>query len=173
MNTGQTILTIGAFVLLTTILQGLYNSLGNVGSDISSGQDGILATTIATSYCESVNRLAFDQISDTSDAALASPLLLTYPCGREAGEDSLADFNDFDDLNGYSEVKIAGGSGRAYRTIFTVSYVNETDVSTIVANRTYVKRLDMKTWRISPPALRDEIIDTLSTSLVLGYFHFD
>lgn len=173
MNTGQTILTIGAFVLLTTILQGLYNSLGNVGADITSGQDGILATTIATSYCESVNRLAFDQITDTSDVALTTPLLLTFPCGREAGEDSLADFNDFDDLNGYSEVKVAGGSGRSYRTIFRVSYVDEANVSNISISRTYVKRLDMKTWRISPPALSDEIIDTLETSLVMGYFHFD
>ena len=173
MNTGQTILTIGAFVLLTTILQGLYNALGNVGSDISSGQDGILATTIATSYCESVNRLAFDQITDTSDVALTTPLLLSYPCGPEAGEDSIADFNDFDDLNGYSEVKVAGGSGRSYQTTFTVSYVDEADLSTIVPLRTYLKRLDMKTWRIAPPALSDEIIDTLTTSVVMGYFHFD
>jgi hypothetical protein len=173
MNTGQTILTIGAFVLLTTILQGLYNSLGNVGADISSGQDGILATTIATSYSEMVNRLAFDQVTDTSDVALTSPLLLTYPCGPEAGEDSIAEFNDFDDFNGYSEVKVAGGSGRSYRTTFTVSYVDEANLSSIVAVRTYLKRMDMKTWRVAPAPTGDEIIDTLTTSLVMGYYHFD
>jgi hypothetical protein len=173
MNTGQTILTIGAFVLLTTILQGLYNSLGNVGADISSGQDGILATTIATSYSEMVNRLAFDQVTDTSDVALASPLLLSYPCGPEAGEDSIAEFNDFDDFNRYSEVKVAGGSGRSYRTTFIVSYVDEANLSSIVAVRTYLKRMDMKTWRVAPPPTSDEIIDTLTTSLVMGYYHFD
>ena len=173
MNTGQTILTIGAFVLLTTILQGLYNSLSNVGADIASGQDGILATTIATSYCETVNRLAFDQVTDTSDVALTSPLFLTYPCGPEAGEDSLANFNDFDDLNGFAENKVAGGSGRTYRTTFKVSYVDELNLASIVANRTYLKRLDMRTWRVLPPPTGDEIIDTLTTSLVMGYFHFD
>ena len=173
MSTGQTILTIGAFVLLTTILQGLYNSLANIGGDISSGQDGILSTTIATSYCEFANRLAFDQITDTSDVALTSPLTLSYPLGPEAGEDSLSDFNDFDDLNGYSEVKVAGGSGRAYRTTFRVTYVDELNINSYLPNRTYLKRLDMKTWRISPPPLREEILDTLSTSLIMGYFHFD
>ncbi|MEW6509790.1 MAG: hypothetical protein AB1428_02395 [Bacteroidota bacterium] len=173
MSTGQTILTIGAFVLLTTILQGLYNSLGNVGSDISSGQDGILATTIATSYCEIANGLAFDQVTDTSDVGLTSPLFFTYPCGPEAGEDSMANYNDFDDLNGFVDEKTAGGSGRRYRTEFRVSYVDELNLSSIVFLRSYIKRLDMKTWRVFPPAAHDEIIDTLNTSLVMGYFHFD
>lgn len=173
MSTGQTILTIGAFILLTTILQGLYASLGNVGTDISDGQDGILETTIATSYTEVANGLAFDQITDTSDVALTSPAALTYPPKPEAGETTLGTFNDFDDLNGYSESKTAGGSGRIYKTTFTVSYVDSNDVSLVVNYRTYLKRLDMKTWRTFPAPGAAEIIDTLKTSVVMGYFHFD
>ena len=123
MSLGQTILTIGAFILLTTILQGVYSSIGNIGSDISGGQDGILATTIATSYIEIANGLAFDQITDTSDVALTSPALLTYPPGPEPGETTLDSFNDFDDLNGFVDEKVAGGSSRKYKTTFTVSYV--------------------------------------------------
>jgi hypothetical protein len=173
MSTGQTMLTIAAFVLLTTILQGLYNSLGNVGTDISSGQDGILSTTIATSYTEFANGLSFDQITDTSDVALSTPAVLTYPCGPEAGEDSLAVFNDFDDFNGYVHDKVAGGSGRKFRTTFSVCYVDSNDVGTSVGYRTYLKRLDMRTWRIAPPATGDELIDTLTTSIVMGYFRFN
>jgi hypothetical protein len=173
MSTGQTLLTIGAFILLTTILQGVYGSLGDVGRDIASSQDGILATSIATSYCEVAYGLAFDQVTDTSDIALTSPGVLTYPPGPEAGEDSLSDFNDFDDLNGFSDVKIAGGSGRQYKTSFAVSYADSNDVSHSVAYRTYLKRLDMKTWRVVPPPTGDEIIDTLRTSIVMGYFHFN
>jgi MSHA pilin protein MshD len=173
MSTGQTLLTIGAFVLLTTILQGVYGSLGDVGRDIARSQDGILATSIATSYCEYAYGLAYDQITDTSDVALASPATLTYPPGREAGEDSLCNFNDIDDLNGWFDVKIAGGSGRKYQTGFTVSYVDTNDVSHAVNYRTYIKRLDMKTWRIYPLPLTDETIDTLKTSIVMGYFHFN
>ena len=173
MSTGQTILAIGAFILLTTILQGVYGSLGDVGRDISSSQDGILATSIATSYCEIAYGLAFDQATDTSDVALASPAALTYPPGPEAGEDSLSDFNDFDDLNGFTDVKTAGGSGRQYTTRFAVSYVDSSDVSHAVTYRTYLKRLDMKTWRTFPPRAADEVIDTLRTSIIMGYFHFN
>jgi hypothetical protein len=173
MSTGQTLLSIGAFILLTTILQGVYGSLGDVGADIASSQDGILSTSIATSYCELAYGLAFDQVTDTSDVGLTTPTVLTYPPGREAGEDSLSDFNDFDDLNGWADVKSAGGSGRQYKTSFVVSYVDSSDVSHVVAYRTYLKRLDMKTWRTVPPPSGDEIIDTLRTSIVMGYFHFN
>ena len=173
MSTGQTFLSIGAFILLTTILQGVYGSLGDVGRDIADSQDGILATSIATSYCEIAYGLAFDQVTDTSDVGLTSPSFLTYPPGPEAGEDSLSDFNDFDDLNGFSDVKAAGGSGRQYKTTFSVFYVDSTDVSHNVPYRTYLKRLDMKTWRTVPPPAASEIIDTLKTSIVMGYFHFN
>lgn len=173
MNTGQTIITIGAIVLLTTILQGTYASLGNVGSDIASGQDGILATTIATSYCEIANGLSFDAVTDTSDDALATPTALTYPCAAEAGEDSLFKFNDFDDFNNFVDDKLAGTSGRRYRTRFAVSYVDEANIANSVAYRTYIKRLDMKTWRVFPAPMAEETLDTLVTSIVMGYFHFD
>ena len=173
MSTGQTLLTIGAFVLLTTILQGTYNSLMNVGADISSGQDGILQTTIAASYSEIAYSLAFDQLTANSDTALISLSGLTYPPGPEAGEDSLQNFNDFDDFNGFVDTKVAGGSGRRYKTRFTVSYVDSNNIGTTVTYRTNVKRLDMKTWRTFPPPMVEEILDTLTTSIVMGYFHFN
>jgi hypothetical protein len=172
MSTGQTFLTIGAFILLTTILQGVYSSIGSIGTDISGGQDGILATTIATSYIEYANGLAFDQATDTSDVALTSPSSLTYPPGPEAGETGFDSFNDLDDLNGFLDEKTAGGSSRKYTTRFTVSYVDSANVSATVNYRTYLKRLDMKTWRTFPVPGTDEIIDTLGTSIVMGYFHF-
>jgi hypothetical protein len=172
MSTGQTFLTIGAFILLTTILQGVYSSIGNIGTDISGGQDGILETTIATSYIEYAKGLAFDQVTDTSDVALGAPSSLTYPPGPEPGETGFSSFNDFDDLNGFVDEKFAGGSSRKYRTLFTVSYVDSGDVSKTVSYRTYLKRLDLQTWRTFPVPAPDEIIDTLRTSTVMGYFHF-
>jgi hypothetical protein len=172
MSTGQTFLTIGAFILLTSILQGVYSSIGSIGTDISGGQDGILATTIATSYIEYANGLAFDDITDTSDVALTTPAALTYPPGPEPGETGFDTFNDFDDLNGFVDEKTAGGSSRKYKTLFTVSYVDSSDVSHVVAYRTYLKRLDMRTWRTFPVPTSDEIVDTLKTSIVMGYFHF-
>jgi len=172
-TTGQTMLTIFAFVLLTTTLNSFYRLLGESGDEISTGQDGILATTIATSYMEIAQGLAFDERTDTTDAAIYDISVLTdpYNLGPEGVmEDSIQNFNDFDDFDGFTLEKEATGTGRKYATQFSVSYVNPSDISEISGTRTYLKRMDMKTWRIFPPA---PVADTLRLSLVLGYFHFD
>lgn len=172
MSTGQTMLTIFAFVLLTTTLNNFYRLLGASGDDISTGQDGILATSIATSYLEIAQGLAYDEQTDTTDAALYDVNVLTLPAylGPEVNEDSLHKFNDFDDFDGFLTEKEATGTGRIYATQFAVNYVNASDVTQITNARGYVKRLDLQTWRIQPPTPR---ADTLRLSLVLGYFHFD
>jgi hypothetical protein len=172
MGTGQTILTIGAFMLLTSILHGVFVSTSNVSADVASGQDGILATTIAVSFAEHANRLAFDDVTDSSNV-IDDPNLLTLSLGREAGEDSLWKFNDFDDFNGWTEDRVAGNSGRRYRTTFTVSYADPNHIDQNSSSRGFLKRLDMKTWRTLPLPLGDEQIDTLKTSIVMGYFHFE
>ena len=173
MTTGQTMLTLAAFVFLSTVLMNFYRTLASTGDDISSGQDGILATTISTSYLEIAQGLSFDEITDTS--FVATPALLTAPASlrREAGEDSLHHFNDFDDFNGFTQDKDAGGTGRRYRSRFTVYYVDPVNVESKVMVKTFLKRMDIKTWRTIPAATSGSDLDTLNMSLVVGYFHFD
>ena len=92
MNTGQTMLTLAAFVFLSTVLMNFYRTLASTGDDISSGQDGILATTIATSYLEIAQGLSFDEVTDSSTLAFLNPSALTSPgaLGHDgADEDSL------------------------------------------------------------------------------------
>ena len=176
MNTGQTIITIAAFVFLTTILLNFYGLVASTGDDISSGQDGILETTIATSYMELAQGVSFDEVTDSSDVAILNPTALTASSSLgpdEASEDSIQNFNDFDDFNGLTVDKQPGGTNRKYRTSFTVSYVDPTNVSNVTTTRTFVKRMNLKTWRIFPAAGVNERLDTLRTSLIMGYFHFD
>ncbi len=176
MNTGQTIITIAAFVFLTTILLNFYGLVASTGDDIASGQDGILETTIATSYMELAQGLSYDEVSDSSDIAIHNASALTWPShlGPDAAsEDSIQNFDDFDDFNGLVVDKQPGGTNRIYRTSFAVNYVSPTNLQTIVSTKTFVKRLDLKTWRIFPVAGANERLDTLRTSLVMGYFHFD
>jgi len=174
MNTGQTIMTLGAFLLLTTVLLNFYSVLADTGETIASGQDGILATTISTSYIELAQGLAFDEVTDTSDIALANPSVLTSPgaLGPEGSyEDSIQNFTDFDDFNGKTFEKDASGTNRRYRTTFTVHYVNPMNIENISTTRTFVKRMDLTTWRIFPPV--NGRTDTVRTSTVMGYFNFN
>jgi hypothetical protein len=174
LGSGHTLLTLGAFVLLSTILVNFYGTSASAGDAIGSGQDGIFLTTITTSFIEQAQGLAFDAVTDTMHVGLSNVTSLTSPLylGPEAGEDSLYSFNDFDDFNGFSIEREAGTSNRRYRAEFTVSYVNPTDLETVSLSRTFVKRLDIKTWRTFPVS-REGGVDTLRSSFVMGYFHFD
>jgi hypothetical protein len=129
MTTGQTMLTIAAFALLSTVLVNFYRLLGASGDDIASGQDGILATTIATSHMEIANGLAFDEITDTSNIAYQNPSALTSHdnLGPDAAnEDSIHKFDDFDDFNNFEAEKTARGTNHRYTTKFVVNYVDPT-----------------------------------------------
>ncbi|MFN0159351.1 MAG: hypothetical protein ACKVRP_14920 [Bacteroidota bacterium] len=176
MSTSQTLLSMAAMMFLSTILLGFYRLLAGTGDDISSGQDGILATTISTSYMEVAHGLAFDTVTDSSDIAINNVSVLTAPAslGRDhVSEDSLHNFDDFDDFHGFTADKEAPGTGRRYRTMFKVYYANATSVGQNSTSRTFLKRLDLKTWRIAPPATGGAQLDTVKMSTVLGYFHFD
>ncbi len=170
MNSGHMLLTIVAFVFLTTVLLSFYSLLASNGDTMTNSQDGILATTLATSYMEIASGLAFDERTDTSDAAIRNPGALSTVLGREsASEDSIYHFNDFDDFNNFSVEEVPNGTTRRYKTTFSVSYVNPGNAESISGVPTFVKRMDLKTWRTFPRGRAD----TLKLSMVMGYFHFD
>lgn len=178
---GQSLLSVGALMLLAMLLLSLYRLAGESGRTLDDAQSGITALTLTTSYMEIAQRLEFDEITRT-DTVYTDPVmalnLLTAPTslGREPGEISMRDFgrtalysfDDFDDfhLDTLTESGITGNN-EVYRTAFAVTYVSKDSVVKCVNFRTPLKRLDMKIWRIFPPST-----DTLRTSLFLGYWKF-
>ena len=176
MNTGQTFLTIGALVLLMTSLVGFYRLLGHNGERLEISQSGITAPTIATSIMEIASSLPFDAVTDTTDAAITAIGLLTHPnaLGNEgAFDDSLQKYNDFDDFNGDTLVRVMPGGLGEFTVAFAVHYVDPANVNAIQGSRSYVKRLDMTIWKSFPPPADAEGTDTTRMSMVMGYFHFD
>lgn len=176
MTTGQTFLTIGALVLLSITLMGFYRLLAHNGERLDMSQAGITSATIATSFMEIASGLAFDAATDTTNEAIWDINWLTEPSylGHEdALDDSIHKFDDFDDFNRYKLVREMPGMLGEFTTVFAVSYVDPTNVSKKVSNRTYVKRLDMKIWRSFPEPPPGEAADTLRMSMVMGYFNFE
>ena len=177
MSTGQTMMTIFALILLTTVLMSFYAIVANTGDDIARNQEDILATAVASSWSELAQGLAYDHVTDTSDIAFQNPSALTSPSllGVDPGEatDTVARYNDFDDFNGVTLTKTADSTGYTFATRFRVSYVDTNDVNTIVNYRTFIKRMDMVTWRTIPAPGQGGSIDTLFTSIVYSYFNFN
>lgn len=168
-------------MLLTTILLNFYRVLGETGEDISSGQDGILASTIASSYIEKAAGLAYDE--KTFQASIRNATDLTNPIalGPDLGEHNVNDFNDVDDFN-MCEVNDSLYNGpakadslltRVFRVRMDVCYVNPGDMATASASTQWTKRVDVKIWRVFPPPTSSSRLDTLKMSQVVGYFKFN
>jgi hypothetical protein len=178
MSSFQTVITLFAFMLFSTILVSFYRLLGESGDTIGAAQQGISEQTLVTTYTELANGLYFDEVSQDSNItpteinSLTSPTMLGRENPPPTGEPIEADlrtFDDFDDLNNFDIVvnSMPGVIG-TYKTHFDVYYVSPTDINLKVSTRTFIKRLDMKICRLSPPSK-----DTLKTSVIMGYFHFD
>jgi|GEM_PF-557052 len=184
MTTGQTILAMGALVLLTTIMLNFYRIFSHSWDTVDGTQMGIDATTIATSIFEMAHGLAFDAATDTmtvsvdnKDQWLTAPASLgpeTFPII----EDTLTKFNDFDDFNLYSSnynnppLRIDAGANGIYKADFHVYYVQPDDVNVQVWERTFTKRMDIEVWRSEPPPPAGADIDTVRMFTVMGYFTF-
>ncbi len=176
MATAQTLLTIGALVLLSLSLLNFNGTVAQTGNTIGSAQDGILETTIATSFLELAQGLSFDEVTDSSHVPLSAIEKLTSPSKLgpdNSSENSVYAFNDFDDFNGMTLDKDVSGNGHRYRAQFAVHYIDPANALQILNKQTVAKRMDMKIWRIVPPLRSSSLSDTLKMSMVMGYFHFD
>lgn len=176
MNTGQVLLVIFAFVFLSTVMLN-FNQTTAMGTDsVDYAQRGILLTTVATSYAEIIRGLAYDEVTDTSYVP-ANQLSLLTPAAmlgsEKAIEDTIRFMNDVDDFNGKTFNKTIAGTQRTFRTTFRVYYVSSTDPSAYAASPTLLKRVDMRTWQISPAIATPMPGDTLDSHILVGYFHFN
>jgi hypothetical protein len=170
-------LTLGAFCLFVMLLLTFYKILAQSSVTINDAQAGISEMTLATTYIELAQGLGFDEATQDSFLTPSEINTLTAPANLgpdnpppagEHLENDIRYFDDIDDLKNFEVVDstLTGILG-TYKTRFDVNYVNALDVNTISATRTFVKRLDIKVWRIAPPSR-----DTLKMSYVMGYFHF-
>ncbi|RPI06786.1 MAG: hypothetical protein EHM64_01670 [Ignavibacteriae bacterium] len=181
MNTGQTMLTIAALALLSVITMRYYSSVGNTAVNLSETTGGFTATTIATSFIERAQNLAFDHYTDTmrQSSVLKNKSLLTTPIllGREVTDDTdYAYFDDFDDFNNIAPIEYTPpDSTERYAVTFRVYYVEPSNINTAVDHQTFLKRMDVMVWRTIPPpsdTTRSKA-DTARMTTFYGYYKFN
>jgi hypothetical protein len=166
MNTGQVMMSIAAFAFLGTVLVNFNNLILANNEDMSNSHDVIIATSISATFLEAAQGLNFDE--NSIGQPVNSPSDLTDPndLGPD-GEPDYTQFDDFDDYNGYSITPAEGNNG-VFRSDFIVSYVDPENIN-FRSVQTYVKRLDVKTWRVDVPFTTD----TVRMFTTMAYFKFD
>jgi hypothetical protein len=161
MNTGQTLITIGAMLILSMTILNVNHNYNNTSTAMLNTKFNILATSLATSMIEEATGKAFD--ANTVDNTVSSTTSLTA-VGPGVGE-HYPYFNDFDDFDGYSRIDSTMPSAK-FEIACEVDYINPANPNTAVT--------PTKTWhkKMTVTVTSDAMEDTVRMSKVYSYFYF-
>lgn len=164
MNTGQSLLSIGALLLLSLTVLRVNNGILTSDSVMMDSKFGVLATSLATSIVEKASKKAFD--ANTAEDAVSNLTQLTLPAnlGPGVGETPPDDCNDFDDFNGYTE-NVTNMPSAEFDISCEVRYVNPNNLDGTSTSSTWHKKLTVTVTSPSSP-------DTIRLSTVYSYWYF-
>jgi hypothetical protein len=164
MNTGQTLLTIVAIVLLGSNVVSVNRTFTQHGVILQHTEIGIFGVSLALSIIEEAQGKAFDQ--NTCDSLAMSTNELTQPLnlGKEALETDRPSFNDFDDYNGWRDTVGIEGVDRFYRWA-SVVYVDTTNIDESSSSRKWHKKLTVF-------VKGENARDTLQLGYIFSYWSF-
>jgi hypothetical protein len=170
MGSGQTLLTIGALILLSIVILSGNKRLNDNDEYLLETRFGLEATAIATSIIEMASQMPFDEMSwdSTKIEKEADDFTLSSNLGPDAGENSYDTFDDFDDFNQYTETDTT--QQNIYKVLCQVGYVEAKNTGSVLDSysllRTLFKKLDVT---ISSPVTND----TLKLSYIHGFWFFN
>ena len=165
MNTGQSLLTIGALLILSLTVLRVNNSILVTDNILQDSKLGVLATSVATSLMEEASKKAFDEGS-VDDAVLDVSALtaagdLHYDSGEDANDSGT--FDDFDDYNGYTQQDTINTID--YSIACSVSYVDPDNIDGTTTIKTWHKKI---TVTVTSSFYKDP----LTFSTIYSYWHF-
>ena len=174
MNTGQSILTIGAMLLLSVLILRINSTLFYSGQVVSSSKLSLIAMSLAQSRLEEIKHKSFDE--STVGNTINNLNLLTAPTslGTETGE-TYPNFDDIDDYNKKTfkdTVQVDPNLPRnrlsnveIFQDSCTVVYVSINNLDLAVNTRTWNKKI---TVRVTNKTMKDVI----TTSTIYSYWVF-
>ena len=160
MNTGQSLFSIGALLILSLTVLRVNNSILLTDSVMQDTKIGVLATSAATSLIEEAGKKAFDENS-INDAVL-SLSGLSNSLGYNTGE-TQETFDDFDDYNGYILRDTINTID--FKMVCAVNYINPDNIDGTTTQKTWHKKM---TVTVSSSFSKD----TLVFSSVYSYWYF-
>ncbi len=168
MGTGQTLLTIGAVMLLGAIILTTSRSLVDNNEVLLRNNLELEEVSLATSVIEEAQEKAFDETTilqtDTSLSQLTPVSLL----GQENNDPTdTDDFDDYNGLNGQGLLQVdTMNTNQVYYDSTRVYYVALGNLNDTSSTPTWNKKLDVWVWCKDAPG------DTVKMSTIYSYWWF-
>ncbi|MGE5860961.1 MAG: hypothetical protein ACM34J_10435 [Ignavibacteria bacterium] len=168
MNTGQTILAVGAMILLSTIVLRVNSTFLSSDEVLDQSKYTFLATSIATSIIQEAKNLRYDDVTtDSTLGEITNPSVFTakeFPLDPGEYKDSTHTFDDFDDYNGYAYTDSSMPSA-VFRVSCRVEYVDEKNPTAAASYKTFHKRITVTVSSIF-------MNDVIQLSSIFSYWFF-
>jgi len=166
MGKGETLITLGAIMMLTTMAISINNSFTENSEFFNQTKFGLESIAIANSVIEEASQLPFDEQSwDSSKVEkIATDFTLSNDLGPDFGETGNTTFDDFDDFHNFSYFDTT--IQNVYKVDCVVGYVNPSYPDSTLSNRSLYKKLTVTVKNVINS-------DSLSLSYVHGFWYFN
>ncbi len=167
MGTGQTLLTIGAMMLLGIVILTTNRNINDTSDTLLRTNCGLDAVSLAASVIQEADSTAFDSSTVRNAVTQLSQLTPAGSLGQENNNSNdLNDFDDYNGLNGQGRLDSTKLSTGWYYWRTRVCYVgNYSDLSQNSSTQTWSKRLDVWVWNKDLP-------DTIVMHSIYSYWFF-
>lgn len=178
MNTGQTLITLGALMFLTSAVLDLNRFIANNDISMTQNQYRMEALSLLNAYIKEASAQYFDEAAtDPAADKRVADFVAPEALGADANDNGQID--DFDDYHSLTVID-TGMSGVPYQLNFEIDYVNlPTDKVTTSAAREYHKRMKISIHdNYNQPMIfkwvgGTKVRDTLSVSFVKSYWFYN
>lgn len=168
MNTGQSMLAMGAMMLLSFLVLR-FNSIHLTSAQASyNSKFGIVATSLANSLIEEAKDKAFDVVALDTTKTITSASDFSTTLGKEGGE-VYPDFDDFDDYNNLYYLDTLSlrnpqtGAPSGFEIRSKVEYVSDSNPDIKSGSKTYHKKMTVS-------VLSSAMVDTVKLSTVFSFW---
>lgn len=178
MGTGQMLITVGAIMLLGTVILSTNKGINNNSTIMLKTNFALEATSLAASVIDEAEYLPFDDATATSFGEATNykainsvnqltprPLLGSEGHGDDIHPDDFDDYNGSAPGPGYRITTDTLSTG-IYKVKTSVCYVDLNALEGVSLQRTWFKRLDVLVWNTADP------LDTVRMSSIYAYWYF-
>jgi hypothetical protein len=178
MNTGQSLMSIGALLLLSITVLRINNSILYSDEVMNGSKYAMMANSIATSLLEKASRtradgqsMHFDENTILNQLTDSTQLTPPNSLTTETGEVTEDQYDDIDDYNGYTQQDVYYGSVTFYSRC-EVCYVMPNNPDGKLNNFSWHKKLSVSvTWRQNNEPI-GFAPDTIKQSTIYSYWWY-
>jgi hypothetical protein len=166
MGKGETLVTLGAVVMLSITAINVNNSFTENSEYFNETKFGLESIAIANSIIEEASQMPFDEQSwdSTKVEKVATDMTPVSDLGADFGEMDMSTFDDFDDFNNY--IRMDTTMQNVYEVSCVVNYINPAVPDSMINTRSLYKKLTV--------SVKNTLTnDSLALSYVHGFWYFN